>query len=160
MKKNIKQINITNNEMHVSRSTSNGMKKFLISIFTIITFFSPVFLIHAEETKWSGLVPVCNTIVDAKNGGFSDPCDFNMVMNLINHGITYLLFVIATPMCALIIAYAGWLYITSSSSEENKGKAKKILTNVVIGYIIALAAWIIVKAIMTGLGYNGTSFLS
>lgn len=129
-------------------------KKIALFIISFIMILSPFFIASAE-VKFSGLVPVCNTIVDEAKGGFSNPCDFDMVMNLINNVITWLLFIIATPMCALIIAYAGWLYITSSSSEENKSRAKKILTNVVIGYIIALAAWLIVHTILNSLGYNG-----
>jgi hypothetical protein len=92
--------------------------------------------------KGSLLVPEC------KDG----PCGFNEFMKLINNVIKFLLFTIATPLCALIVAYAGWLYISSSSSEENKGKAKKILTNVVVGYIIALAAFLIVKTLLSTLG--------
>lgn len=96
--------------------------------------------------KGSAIVPAC------KDG----PCGFNEFMTLINNAIRFLLFTIATPLCALIIAYAGWLYISGASSEESKGKAKKILTNVVIGYAIALAAFVIVKTILSSLGASTT----
>lgn len=109
--------------------------------------------------KFNGLVPICNTKIDSVKGGFSDPCDFDTVMALINTLIGYLLITMATPLFALIIIYVGWLYLSDMGSSENITKAKKILKNAVIGYVIALAAWLIVKTILTSLGFNGPMFL-
>ena len=109
---------------------------------------------------FNGLVPVCNTKIDSAKGGFSDPCDFDVVMALINKLIGYVLVTMATPLFALIIIYVGWLYLSDMGSSENITKAKKILKNAVIGYVIALAAWLIVKTILTTLGFNGPMFLS
>ncbi|HEY5588945.1 MAG TPA: IPT/TIG domain-containing protein [Candidatus Paceibacterota bacterium] len=109
--------------------------------------------------KFNGLVPICNTKIDSVKGGFSDPCDFDVVMALINTLIGYLLVTMATPLFALIIIYVGWLYLSDMGSSENITKAKKILKNAVIGYVIALAAWLIVKTILASLGFNGPMFL-
>lgn len=128
-----------------------------ILAFTII--FAPVFLVKAE-VKFSGLVPVCNTIVDKVNGGYTDPCDFNALMSGINNFITFLLVILATPLFALILVYVGWLYLSDRGSAENVKKAKTILKNAFFGYIIALAAWLIVKTILLSLGFKGNSFLS
>ncbi|HLP86659.1 MAG TPA: hypothetical protein VK153_02175 [Candidatus Paceibacterota bacterium] len=105
------------------------------------------------------LVPECNTIVN-NSGGFDDPCDFNMVMTIINNIISFILITLATPIFALIIIYAGWLYLSSGGSSENVSKAKHIFKNALIGYVIALAAWLIVKSILAALGFTGDSFLS
>jgi hypothetical protein len=106
----------------------------------------------------AGLVPDCNKgplITEGQNAGqFADPCDFNDAMTLVNKVINFLLFVIATPFVALCIAWAGWLMISSGGSSEKVTKAKHIATNLVIGYVIALAAWLIVKTILTSLGVN------
>ena len=102
------------------------------------------------------LVPECNIIV---NGVMTEPCDFNYLMTLINNIISFILITLATPIFALIIIYAGWLYLSSGGSSENVSKAKHIFKNALIGYVIALAAWLIVKSILTALGFTGDSFL-
>lgn len=147
-------------------------KKIFSFILGFVIVFSPMFIVRAEPL-FSGLVPVCNTETSAGedttnvNGvtvsndpGFKDPCDFNMLMALINNLITFLLITLATPIFALILIYVAWLYISDMGSTENVKKAKHILKNAVIGYIIALAAWLIVKTILTTLGFKGETFLS
>ena len=122
-------------------------------VFTIAIPFTNVSAATATTTK-TGLVPVCNTIIDKINGGFTNPCDFNYFMILLNSIINFLLFVIATPLAAMIICYAGWLYLSSGGNSSDVTRAKKILMNVVIGYVIGLAAWLIVKTIITSLGVD------
>lgn len=112
---------------------------------------------------WHGLVPECSRTGDTINpvtGNYSHPCDFNVVISLINKLITFVLVDLATPLFALILIYVAWLYLSSGGSSENVTKAKKIFFNVVIGYIIALAAWLIVKTILAALGFTGDSYLS
>ena len=93
-----------------------------------------------------GLVPKCP----------DSGCGWKELMVLVNNVIKFLLFTVATPLVALIIAYAGWLYLSSGGSEENITKAKKILLNVVVGYIIGLAAWLIVRTIVLSIGVDPT----
>ena len=47
--------------------------------------------------------------------------------------------------------YTGYLYLTAGGSAGQTEKAKHILFNVVVGYIIALAAWLIINTIVTSL---------
>ena len=131
------------------------MKK---KILVLIIGFMVIFSFHVISVEAVGLAPVCNTTLDG-NGGFSDPCDFNMVMAFINNAINFLVVILATPLFALIIVYAGWLYLSSGGSSENVTKAKTILKNSIIGYVVALAAWLIVKSILLGLGFTGPMFL-
>lgn len=44
---------------------------------------------------------------------------------------------------ALLFAYAGWLYMTS-----NHSKGQQIFTDVLIGFLIVLSAWLIIDTIM------------
>ncbi len=111
-------------------------------------------------TTNKGLVPKCNITGTARTDGtFETPCDFKYFMILINNLIKFLLFTIATPLIAIILCYVGWLYMSHQGSSENLGKAKSILKNVVIGYIVALVAWLVVVAILKSLGYEGTIYL-
>ncbi len=52
----------------------------------------------------------------------------------------------------VIIIYGGFLWMTAAGNEEQIGKAKKTLTNAVIGLIIILSAYAIVLFVMRMLG--------
>lgn len=52
----------------------------------------------------------------------------------------------------VIIIYAGFLWMTAAGNEEQIGKAKKTLTNAVIGLAIILSAYAIVLFVMRMLG--------
>lgn len=121
-------------------------KKTLASIFSLLIIFIPMALFSA------GLVPDC-----AENGEYN--CDFNVFMGMLNNLIDFVLFKLATPIFALILVYTGWLYLSDMGSTENVKKAKHIFKNAVIGYVIALAAWLIVETIIKSLGYTGETFL-
>lgn len=111
----------------------------------------------------AGLVPDCmrTIVVDPTTHLVNNPCDFNALMTLVNNVIQFLLFYLATPLAAIAFSYAGFLLITSGGSEEKLGTAKKIIKNVLIGYVIALAAWLIVNTILTTLGVSSSGiFLS
>ena len=115
------------------------------------------------------IVPNCNTgplIFKLDSNGkettekvFANPCDFNYVMLLINNVIEFLLFYLATPLAGLALCYSGGLMLFSGGSSEKLTKAKAIIKNVVIGYIIALAAWLIVSTIFKQFGFTGETFL-
>lgn len=102
------------------------------------------------DIEKNGIVPKCNVgEIDKVSGQYKVPCDFNFFFELINNIIKFLLFVIATPLIALIIMYTGYLYITAGGSEGKVEKVKHILWNAVIGYVIALSAWLIVNTIIS-----------
>jgi hypothetical protein len=134
------------------------MKK--TSYIKIATFLAAFIIISAPffvSAAVGGLVPDCNTgPIDAVTGNYKNPCNFNYAITLINNVIKFLLFTIATPLAAIAIAYAGFLLITSGGSSEKVTKAKTIATNLVIGYVIALAAWLIVHTIFTTLKVDPT----
>lgn len=82
-------------------------------------------------------------------------CGFNDLMTLVNTVVRFILFDMVLPISAIMCAYAGVLLVTSGGSTENRGKAKKIFTNAIIGLIIALAAWLIINSILSILGFTG-----
>lgn len=116
-----------------------------------------------------GIVPDCNvtgrlnSYVNDKgetvSDNFANPCDFNKLIELVNNIIDFMLIYFATPLAAIVLVYAGFLYLTSGGSSEKTSKAKHMLGNMIMGYIIALAAWLIIKTILTTLGFNGMDLL-
>jgi hypothetical protein len=82
-------------------------------------------------------------------------CDFNALMALINNVIHFVLFYMAVPIAAIMFFYAGFMMVTSAGSSESKTKAKNIFSSAVYGLVIAAAAWLIVRTILSILGYEG-----
>jgi hypothetical protein len=61
------------------------------------------------------------------------------------------------PIAAIMFAYAGFLMVTAGGEAAHaRTKAKSIFTNAVIGLIIAVACWLIIKTILSILGFNGS----
>jgi hypothetical protein len=99
----------------------------------------------------SGLVN-CGTY-DAQ-GKISNPCGFSDALGMINTVIKFIFLDLVVPFAAIMFAYAGFLLITSGGSTEQKSKAKGIFLNVAIGLIIAAAAFVIVRTVLSLLEYQ------
>ena len=141
------------------------IKKIFPFVLGFMIIFSPYLVSAAFTNGFSGLVPNCNTGELAKDangqftGSYENACDFNALMAMINKVIDFVLITLATPVFALILIYVAWLYLSDMGSSENVKKSKHILKNAMIGYVIALAAWLIINTILKTLGFKGDSFL-
>jgi len=92
-------------------------------------------------------------------GDIKNPCEVNgmkYLMDMINKIINYMLFVLALPIAAIMFAYAGFMLILSGGESSKRTKAKEIFMNVLIGLIVAAACWLIVNAILSIVGYDGS----
>ena len=86
----------------------------------------------------------------------NDNCGFNDFITLINRVISFILFNLAIPISAIMFAYAGFLMLVPGRESANKRtKGNEIFWNVVWGLIIVAAAWLIVRTVLSILGYNG-----
>ena len=134
--------------------------KFLIFISIVSIFLLPAFSFAADAPS-SSLVP-CGVerypIVegDVKSGMVKNPCGFNDIMTLINNVVTFIFKDMVIPIAAIMFAYAGVLLIFSGGDTSKRSKAKSIFINTAIGFIIAIAAWLIVYTILSTLGYDTT----
>ena len=82
-------------------------------------------------------------------------CDFNDFMVLVDTVIKFILYKMAIPIAAIMFAYAGFELVSSGGSTEKRGVAKNVFTNTIIGLIVAVAAFLIIKTILSILGYEG-----
>ena len=87
-------------------------------------------------------------------GVVNNPCSFNDALTLINAVIRFILFSMVIPIAAVMFFYAGFLMVTSGGSSESKTKAKNIFTNTVFGVVFAVGAWLIIRTLLSVLGYN------
>lgn len=78
-------------------------------------------------------------------------CRIADLLTLAQGIIDTLLFVVVTPVAIAILFYAGFLYLTSPSKPGQRSDANKMLTTALKGYALALAGYVIVKAIVLGL---------
>jgi hypothetical protein len=108
----------------------------------------------------SGLVP-CGT-GDVPGGNIeaakaaAEDCQFEDFMALAKNVMDFLLFTIAIPIAAISFAWAGWLYMSAAGNESRVSEAHQIFKYVVLGLCVALAAWLIVNAIVVGLGVGAS----
>ena len=121
--------------------------KLLIHNYTFVIVF--ILFIVPIVSLADGLVPCDNSS--------GKPWNWAALMTLVNSVIHFILFDMVIPIAAIMFAYAGFLMVTAGGEAAGaRTKAKGIFTNVVIGLIIAVAAWLIVELILTTLGWSGS----
>lgn len=99
-------------------------------------------LVFAQETV---LVPC----------GYGDNlCDTSDVADFVNGLIDYLIRILGV-IAVIVFVVVGIQLVTSAGNESAWKAAKERFTNVVIGIVIILAAWLIVDTIMRALTGNG-----
>ncbi len=118
---------------------------FLVLVFILLPFF-----IHAQgtppsepKTGASGLTWICK-------GSLPGDCTFadliSEVKNVVNFGTVF-----ALIFSVVVIAVAGFKYMTSGANASKRSEANQTLLKAAIGIAIILGAWLIVKLITTAL---------
>lgn len=81
----------------------------------------------------------------------SGPCQYSDLIALANNIIKFLVLDISVPIATIAFVYAGFLYMTAVGDSGKISKAHEIFKKVIIGFIIAAAAWLIVHFILQAL---------
>ena len=116
------------------------MKK---KIFIIGLLFLTPLLVSAEEG--GGLLP-CGP------GTAKENCDLCDIFVLIDRILKFVMGTLIPPIATVMFLIGGIWFYFSGASEENKRRARAIITSAVIGIVVILAAWIIVNAILVESG--------
>jgi len=93
-------------------------------------------------------------LVQCGKGNSPEDCTFEAFICLLRRIMNFLLFVLAVPIAAISFAWAGWLYLSAAGNESKVKQAHEIFGTVALGLCLALAAWLIVHAIVLGLGVD------
>lgn len=102
----------------------------------------------AEPQPLGSLVPCDNSK--------EHPCGFNELLDMINKVIKFIIFKMAVPIAAIMFFYAGFMMVTAGGEIASaRTRAKNIFTNTVFGLILVIAAWLIVRTLLSILGYQG-----
>jgi hypothetical protein len=81
-------------------------------------------------------------------------CDLGSLMQLLNNLITFLIKVILFPVVILMFVYMGYQYITSQGKPGMHAKLRTMIWKLVLGIVIILVAWVLVKTLLVVIGYK------
>lgn len=115
--------------------------------FALATFL----LIIPMAVSSAGLVPC---------GGPGEPmCNSEFVALMANGVIRWLISVLGV-IAVIVLVYAGFKMVVSAGDTKAFSDAKQNFTNIVIGIVIILAAWLVVDTLMSLLTGQGLGFWS
>ncbi len=86
----------------------------------------------------------------------SKPCDLCSMLYMLKKVLNYMVEV-ALVIALLMIIIAGLLYAFSAGDTHMSGKAKDIIYYTLLGLAIMIVAWVIIAAILNGMGYANIS---
>ena len=128
---------------------------FILIAILLLLVSVPIYSSHAQLGE--PLVP-CGIDKDGDGVNGEEQCGFEHLIGLVQNVVNWLL-AFAVFFAVILFSYAGFLYTTSGGSPGQVEKAHKIFMNVAVGFIIALAAWVIVNTILLGLGADDAFIL-
>lgn len=70
-----------------------------------------------------------------------------LFMGILNYVLGFL-----GVLAVAMIVYGGFIYMTSAGNEERVKSGRAILTYAIVGLLIVILSWVIVRAIITALG--------
>lgn len=126
---------------------------FILSIL-VVSFFGLSFNI----SEAAGIVP-CNPQYSDGTSSLTDPCGWEQLVKLGQNILDYAIVLMAI-LSVVGIAYAGFLYLSSGGDGGKIKKAHGIFAKIIWGIIFVLGAYLIVKTLLTGLGYGQNGFES
>lgn len=117
-----------------------SMRFFIISVATFIFMALPMTIF-----AWAPGQPIVPQCYGSPNGPYCQACDF---MNLINNLLAFAVYFSAF-VATIMFAYAGFLYVTAASNQENLTKAKSIFGKVLLGFFFVLTAWLLIDIVLS-----------
>jgi len=96
----------------------------------------------------------CTGALTSESQGTPGPTDHDCTWadftQLISNLLTFLV-ILSIPIATIAFAWSGFLMLTAAGSESQVSRAKGTFIKVLIGFFFVLAAWLIVKLIVTSL---------
>lgn len=128
------------------------MTRFMKGGLLALLFFTSVAPVYAANLPLLdpsfSIVPTECTACPCGAGGA-----LQLVQNLMNAAIS-----LGVVAFVLVIVYAGALFMMTPTNPESRSQAKGMLSNATVGFIIVLAAWVLVDFIMKLLYSGGGQF--
>lgn len=134
----------------------------------VVMLVTPVYIAHAQ---FSGPLVPCG-IDENDDGKVTGPgavgkdgaslpdeqCHFEDLIKIVQNVVNWLL-AFAVFFAVILFSFAGFLYVTSAGDPGKLSKAHSMFRSVIIGFLIAMAAWLIINTILLGLGVDSAFIL-
>lgn len=134
-------------------------------LFSIISFFvaTTAFSITHLMVFAAAMTPTAASAATVTGMGLI-PCDgvgchFDDLILLAANVINYMIFYLALPLSAISFAIAGFMLILAKGNPAKIAGAKAVFGYVAWGFVLSLSAWLIVEAILTGLGLKSAFWI-
>jgi hypothetical protein len=111
-------------------------------------------LVGGTTEKYEGGLIPCSGVDDAGNV----TCGFSDFLKMINTIIGFIVFYLVPAIATIIIMIAGFQMLTSGGNPAKITAAKGLLRNAVTGVLIITGAWLIIKSVLVGIGYDTSIF--
>ena len=122
---------------------------FILGIFLSISQTSQAFSAYEYSTQEKagdigegGLIPCTNS------------CNADDIFRLINNLVEFFIKVLVIPIFVIMIVYAGYKYIIALGNPSKVANLKSLFSNMLMGLVLVLCSFIIVKGILYALGYT------
>lgn len=112
-------------------------------------------VIIAPFIAWAQVGIPCGDIVAGQQ-----QCGFKDLIVLANSIIHFLMFSVAVPLAAIGIMFVGGKMVLSPNKESAKTSAKESFTNIAIGFLIMLGAYVVIKVIIYSFLNTGEGFFT
>ncbi len=91
--------------------------------------------------------------------GQSDPtgCQLSDLFALIGRVLHFIIFFVAVPLAGIVIVWSGILFVASAANEKKREEAKSALGAAVLGLVLTLACYLVIKTILDTLTTGGAS---
>ncbi|HEY0979917.1 MAG TPA: pilin [Candidatus Paceibacterota bacterium] len=84
----------------------------------------------------------------------TDKCGLGDVFKLINNIISFVITTLLLPVIVLMIMYTGFQYLMARGNPGQHAKLLSLIKHIIGGVVLILCAWLIVRVLMTTLGYS------
>lgn len=84
----------------------------------------------------------------------TDKCTFRDVFLLLNNIIDFIIKTLLMPVIVLMIMYTGFQYLMARGNPGQHAKLLSLIKHIIGGIVLILCAWLIVRVLMTTLGYS------
>jgi hypothetical protein len=85
-------------------------------------------------------------------------CNLDSFMQLLNNLLNFFFSTLLLPIFVVMVMYLGYSYIAAQGKPGQHAKLGSMAKHMVLGLLLMLCAWVIVKTILYALGYNDELF--
>jgi Type IV secretion system pilin len=119
------------------------MKLWIVQLLVLALFVVPLYTAFTPGIAFAQDIVSCD-------GGSNDPCNWCTLITMVDNVLDWL-FIFFTLAAVMMVMIVGFKLVMSAGNSSQWEESKGMFTNLVIGFVIFLSAWLIVDTILKGL---------